>query len=459
MRRRPFGHGPVAWVLKRLVAAALVTAAAAFTFLQLDTRTLPGIRVAGEPLPRSAAPERELEHRANAWMAVPMDIHTGPHLTRATRAELGGRLDPHECARRVRGLGRSGNPLLDLATLFTVLSEGRDVPWVPLVDRQVLGRYVQAIRRNIERPPVAGVRDEHGWSLKGVPGITLDTVSTVDEVERKLRYGGQLVRVPLREIEPPEALAIGSPDAILYGDDEGDHPRPAYVAPVDLDIEAILARVRPREWLPSHGKECDLDPGYEGFCQGPRRVPRPSGTAAAFAAQLGLGELETVGELLRSGPRRDWIEAAGPPPRDGTLLWPVPGGALWRGFGYVRRGEYRHKLHRGIDIGAPRGTPIVAINDGIVAYADNRVRGYGNLLVIIHGDGSVSLSSHCEAIYRFPGQRVRRGQIVGEVGDTGFARGTHVHFEYHRAGSAVDPRERWVQPQSGLIAALAHKLD
>jgi murein DD-endopeptidase MepM/ murein hydrolase activator NlpD len=99
-------------------------------------------------------------------------------------------------------------------------------------------------------------------------------------------------------------------------------------------------------------------------------------------------------------------------------------------------------LHRGIDVGALRGAPLLAVGDGIVAYSDNGIRGYGNLLVIVHADASVTFSAHCKAIYVFPGQRVRRGQIVGEVGDTGLARGVHVHWEYHVRGDAVDP-EGW----------------
>ena len=56
--------------------------------------------------------------------------------------------------------------------------------------------------------------------------------------------------------------------------------------------------------------------------------------------------------------------------------------------------------------------------------------------MIVHADASVTFSAHCRAIYVFPGQRVRRGQIVGEVGDTGLARGVHVHWEYHVHGEA-----------------------
>jgi murein DD-endopeptidase MepM/ murein hydrolase activator NlpD len=408
---------------------------------------LPGIRVAHQPVSRTAQPERTLQPQARVFMSKRVEIRTGPYLTVATRAELGVRLAVPEMSRKLLALGRSGNPFLDLSTLFLALFDGLDFSWLPVVDRVVLGRYVQAIRRNVERPPIAGATDGQGWSIAGVAGTTLDTVSTVEALEQVLRRNGLSIDVPLREVPAPQALAIGSPDAVLYGDDP-ENTAPSLDASHKAELEAVLSRVRPPEWLPEHGKECDLDPGYQGFCQGPRRVPRPVGAAAQLAHALGLGEPETVGHLLGNDPKQAWMEAAGSPPPDDSLLWPVPGGQLWRGFGYVRTGEYKDKLHRGVDIGAPRGTPIVAINDGVVAYSDNRVRGYGNLLVIIHGDGSVSLSAHCIETFVFPGQHVRRGQIIGAVGDTGFARGTHVHFEYHRRGRPVDPQARFVQPRA-----------
>jgi murein DD-endopeptidase MepM/ murein hydrolase activator NlpD len=100
----------------------------------------------------------------------------------------------------------------------------------------------------------------------------------------------------------------------------------------------------------------------------------------------------------------------------------------------------RNKIHKGVDIGAPVGTPIVAMKDGIVAYADNTIRGYGNLLSLVHGDASVSNYGHCNAIYVFPGQKVRRGQVVAEVGNTGYSGGPHLHFEYRVGGRAIDPK-------------------
>jgi murein DD-endopeptidase MepM/ murein hydrolase activator NlpD len=201
---------------------------------------------------------------------------------------------------------------------------------------------------------------------------------------------------------------------------------------------ALQARPTPTKWLPSKGRQCYGRGKYRRFCQGPRKAPMPYGAEALLAHDLGLGEVKTVSHLLLEPPKPEWIEAAGPA-REEKMLWPVEDGKFWRGFGRVKRGPKRKRRHRGIDIGAPDGTPIRAAKSGLVAYADNGVRGYGNLLVTIHPDGSVAFYAHCKAIYVFPGQRMARGQIVADVGHTGIARGSHLHFEYRTRGRARNP--------------------
>jgi murein DD-endopeptidase MepM/ murein hydrolase activator NlpD len=128
-----------------------------------------------------------------------------------------------------------------------------------------------------------------------------------------------------------------------------------------------------------------------------------------------------------------WVKAAGGRSPRG-LLWPVHNGILWRGYGSGRGGR-----HRALDIGAPEGTPIRAAADGIVAYADNTVRGYGNLIFIVHTNGWVTSYAHASKIRCRPGQRVERGDIIGEVGHTGIARGDHTHFEFRQNGHLADP--------------------
>ena len=99
-------------------------------------------------------------------------------------------------------------------------------------------------------------------------------------------------------------------------------------------------------------------------------------------------------------------------------------------------GKQRH--HKGLDIAAPVGTPIHPIREGTVVSAGKR-GGYGNVIVVEHGDGTTSLYAHCEELKAKKGQRVGRGDIIATVGSTGRSTGPHLHLEVHKNGSAVDP--------------------
>jgi len=160
------------------------------------------------------------------------------------------------------------------------------------------------------------------------------------------------------------------------------------------------------------------------------------------AEDLGLGTFRTARRLLAKAPDQAWVDAVEGQKRP-TLLWPVPNGRFGRGFGYTRK-QRRELRHNGVDVGASIGEPTRAVNDGIVAYSDNGLDGYGNMVMLVHKDRSVSFYCHHRANYVFAGQQVRRGQVVGEVGVTGITRGPHLHFEYHVGGKARDPMPRMV---------------
>jgi murein DD-endopeptidase MepM/ murein hydrolase activator NlpD len=198
--------------------------------------------------------------------------------------------------------------------------------------------------------------------------------------------------------------------------------------------------------MPSHGRECATSGKYKNFCQGPRRVPKPYGPDGARGEQLGLGTLETAGDLLYRKPHPEWVQAAGADHGE-KLKWPVDAGLLWRGLEAPKRTPTKfHPRHKGLDIGAPEGSQIHAVKSGLVAYSDNEVHGYGNLLMIVHADGSVALYGHCRSIFVFPGQRVTQGQVVAEVGHTGIARGVHLHFEYRVNGFIKNPLKYFADP-------------
>jgi murein DD-endopeptidase MepM/ murein hydrolase activator NlpD len=113
------------------------------------------------------------------------------------------------------------------------------------------------------------------------------------------------------------------------------------------------------------------------------------------------------------------------------FIWPV-NGPITSGFG-IRWG----RLHAGVDIGVGFGTAIHAAAAGTVIYA-GWLGGYGNLVVIDHGNGLATAYAHQQQIYVFSGT-VAQGQTIGEVGSTGNSTGPHLHFEVRVNGSPVDP--------------------
>ena len=102
----------------------------------------------------------------------------------------------------------------------------------------------------------------------------------------------------------------------------------------------------------------------------------------------------------------------------------------------------RFRVHRGVDISAEVGTPVEALADGLVVYADNGVPGYGNLLVMVHAGGEVSSFAHLSEIHVPAGALVEAGQVIAATGNTGLSRGPHLHFEWRVNGFPADPMKR-----------------
>ena len=98
----------------------------------------------------------------------------------------------------------------------------------------------------------------------------------------------------------------------------------------------------------------------------------------------------------------------------------------------------KKRMHKGLDIAAPTGTPIHPIRPGTVVSSGKR-GGFGNVVIVDHGAGVTSLYAHCNELKVQKGDKVRPGDVIATVGSTGRSTGPHLHLEVHKDGRAVDP--------------------
>ncbi|MBL8660348.1 MAG: M23 family metallopeptidase [Rhodospirillales bacterium] len=153
---------------------------------------------------------------------------------------------------------------------------------------------------------------------------------------------------------------------------------------------------------------------------GAGRPPYPSDVEEAPL----VASLPAAAEPLPTAPRRS---GAG-------FIWPAEGKIL-SDFGPKARGL----RNDGINIAVRRGAPVRAIDNGVVAYAGNELRGFGNMVLIKHAGGWISTYAHNERLLVARGDRVSRGQMIARAGDTGRADTPQLHFELRKGLTPVDP--------------------
>ena len=156
--------------------------------------------------------------------------------------------------------------------------------------------------------------------------------------------------------------------------------------------------------------------------------------ARQLARRLGLGNMPAVNRIYLGHPDPTWVEAAGEHAQVPTsLLWPVEGGGYVRGYGSGEGG-----YHLAMDISGKLGWDVRASAGGIVGYAGDRLRGYGNIVMLIHPGGWVTIYAHNQRNYVTTGQRVEAGEVIAALGSTGISRGPHVHYEFIHNGMNCD---------------------
>ena len=117
-----------------------------------------------------------------------------------------------------------------------------------------------------------------------------------------------------------------------------------------------------------------------------------------------------------------------------TFRWPVRGRVI-NGFGPKTAGAQND----GINVAVPEGTPVKAAEDGVVAYAGNEFKSYGNLVLIRHSNGYVTAYAHASEIMVKRDEPIKRGQVIAKSGQTGNVTAPQLHFEIRKGSSPVDP--------------------
>jgi murein DD-endopeptidase MepM/ murein hydrolase activator NlpD len=159
----------------------------------------------------------------------------------------------------------------------------------------------------------------------------------------------------------------------------------------------------------------------------PRTVPATKvASADVEKARIATPETHTKPELVTKS-----AEAVGAMP---SFRWPVKGRII-AAFGPRPNGGQND----GINLAVPEGTPIKAADDGVVAYAGNELKGYGNLVLIRHANGFVSAYANASELLVKRGDTIKRGQVIAHAGQTGNVTSPQLHFEIRKGSTPVDP--------------------
>lgn len=257
------------------------------------------------------------------------------------------------------------------------------------------------------------------------------------------RHSGMLVRGALAQTIIPERPRL---DIITYTVQPGDtvhaiakkfdiSPETVVWANGDLELHPDILKIgQELVILPVSGVYYQVQEGDTLEAVAKKFKADPQAIAAYPLNGLSPPYDLTPGQMLIiPGGEKPYVprrvsQYVGPIPEDaskgtGVFGWPVSG----------RITQIFWNLHRAIDIGAPLGTPVVAADSGYVVYAGWDDSGYGNLVIIDHGNGYRTLYAHLSSFSVTTGQSVAKGERIGAVGSTGNSTGPHLHFEirYH----------------------------
>ena len=170
--------------------------------------------------------------------------------------------------------------------------------------------------------------------------------------------------------------------------------------------------------------------GPQPVAAAPAATPKLA-SAAASQQSARLAQANPAAEEGASEPAIKASEATGALP---TFRWPVRGKVI-ASYGAKTNG----KSNDGINLAVPEGTPVKAAEDGVVAYAGNELKGYGNLVLVRHANGYVTAYAHASELLVKRGDTIKRGQVIAKSGQSGEVASPQLHFEIRKGSAPVDP--------------------
>ncbi len=278
-----------------------------------------------------------------------------------------------------------------------------------------------------------------GWSGYSAVRLAGGSASATAQVPADLAGLAAATELRAQQIERRQAVLA----AMLGGGDVNlaALPGAASLAALPGDVAAPLARAQAAQAAQADAATRALDERYRVTASELRKLGL---TPARFASE-GLGGPyqpvtradPTFKALFTSWKKLDQLQ-------DGAIAVPsdkpVRTAAFTSGYG-VRSDPFQGRavMHAGIDLSGPVGTPIYATADGMVLRSSWNAGGYGNLIELDHGRGINTRYGHLSSFSVHPGQRVKRGEMIGRMGSTGRSTGSHLHYEVRIDGRAVNP--------------------
>jgi murein DD-endopeptidase MepM/ murein hydrolase activator NlpD len=347
--------------------------------------------------------------------------------------------------------------------------ESQPLPHLAAADGGAPGSVDSPLRTAPATPP--------NWSWEGGTAITIRPGETLDVVSREhgvpvsaimqanniarasdVYAGERLVipqyRSPVLASAPRTRVASASP--VLLG--PVGPPRKALVAPSGVHVvsagetlNSIARRYRKPVMviakannLPLHARvkagdrivipEMKAAPRTASIPPHVEPAPAPSTSSLAMAGPA--PSVRVAESAPQASGEQDSVKTAEPVGSLPSFRWPVRGRVI-AAFGPKPSGLQND----GINLAVPEGTPIKAAEDGVVAYAGNELKGYGNLVLVRHANGFVTAYANASDILVKRGEAVKRGQVIAHSGQTGNVTSPQLHFEIRKGATPVDPAQ------------------